>query len=135
MGQAVWLPVRVGTWECILRVVAEIGWHAGAQFPRVGFIVTNSKLPAGRVIKVCNGRGDVENRIKEGKKTLRWDKTSCRRLAGNQSRLLVGVLGVQPPTHASAILPGGRREFGGHVTDFFLAVRDSLTVWLNGLSI
>jgi hypothetical protein len=37
-----------------------------------GFLfVTNSKLPAGKVVKVYNGRGDVENRIKEGKKTLR----------------------------------------------------------------
>lgn len=39
-----------------------------------------------------NGRGDVENRIKEGKNTLRWDKTSCHRFAANQARLLMGVL-------------------------------------------
>jgi len=40
-------------------------------FPRIGFIVTNSKLAAGKVIKVYNGRGGVENRIREGKKALR----------------------------------------------------------------
>ncbi|MBI5570483.1 MAG: transposase [Desulfomonile tiedjei] len=34
----------------------------------------------------------MENRIKEGKNTLRWDKTSCRRFAGNQARLLMAVL-------------------------------------------
>jgi len=39
-----------------------------------------------------NGRGDVENRIKEGKNTLRRDKASFRRLSANQVRLLVGVL-------------------------------------------
>jgi hypothetical protein len=46
----------------------------------------------GKVVKVYNGRGDVENRIKEGKNTLRWDKTSCHRFAANQARLLMGVL-------------------------------------------
>ena len=55
-------------------------------------MVTNSRLPAGKVIKVYNGRGDVENRIKEGKNTLRWDKISCQRLEANQARLKMGVL-------------------------------------------
>jgi len=55
-------------------------------------ILTNSKLSAGKVVKVYNGRGAVENRIKEGKNTLGWDRTSCRRFAANQSRLLMGVL-------------------------------------------
>lgn len=30
-----------------------------------------------KVAKVYNGRREIENRIKEGKNTLRWDKTSC----------------------------------------------------------
>ncbi|MGA2734813.1 MAG: transposase [Syntrophobacteraceae bacterium] len=30
--------------------------------------------------------------LKEGKNTLRWDKTSCHRLAANQARLFVGCL-------------------------------------------
>jgi hypothetical protein len=33
-------------------------------------LVTSSRLPAGKVVKVHNGRGDVENRIKEGKNTF-----------------------------------------------------------------
>jgi hypothetical protein len=74
------------------RVVAEIEWHDGKLFPKIGFIETNSKLAAGKVVKVYNGRGDLENRIKEGKNTLRWDKTSCHRFAANQARLLMGVL-------------------------------------------
>jgi hypothetical protein len=85
-------PYRAQTWDRERRVLAKIEWHDGELFPRVGFIVTNSKLPAGKVIKVCNGRGDVENRIKEGKSALRWDKTSCRRFAANQARALMGVL-------------------------------------------
>ena len=86
------LRYQAQTWESERRVVAKIEWHDGELFPRIGFIVTNSKLPAGKVVKVYNGRGDVENRIKEGKNTLRWDKTSCRRFAANQARLLMGVL-------------------------------------------
>lgn len=80
------------TWERERRVVAKIEWHSGELFPRIGFIVTNSNLPAGKVVKVYNGRGDVENRMKEGKNMLRRDKTSYRRFAANQARLLMGVL-------------------------------------------
>ena len=86
------LRYQAQTWDKDRRVVAKIEWHGGELFPRIGFIVTNSKLPAGKVVKVYNGRGDVENRIKEGKNTLRWDKTSCHRFAANQARLLMGVL-------------------------------------------
>ena len=34
----------------------------------------------------------MENRIKEAKNTLRWDKTSCQRFEANQARLKMGVL-------------------------------------------
>ena len=54
--------------------------------------MTNSWLPAGKAVKVYNGRCDVENRIKEGKNTLRWDKTRRHRFAANQARLLMHVL-------------------------------------------
>jgi len=80
------------SWQKPRRVVAKIEWHRGELFPRIGFVVTNSRLPAGKVVKVYNGRGDVENRIKEGKNTLRWDKTSCQRFEANQARLKMGVL-------------------------------------------
>jgi hypothetical protein len=79
-------------WAKPRRVVCKIEWHAGELFPRVGFIVTNSKLSPEKVVRVYNGRGDVENRIKEGKLTLRWDKTSCRRFQANEARLLMGVI-------------------------------------------
>jgi hypothetical protein len=61
-------------------------------FPRIGFVVTNSRLPAGKVVKVYNGRAEIENRIKEGKNTLRWDKTSCQKFGANHARLKMGVL-------------------------------------------
>ena len=64
----------------------------GELFPRVGFIVTNSNLEAHNLVTIYNGRAEIENRIKEGKNTLRWDKTSCHRFAANQARLLVGCL-------------------------------------------
>jgi len=44
------------------------------------------------VVKVNNGRGDVENRLKEGKSTLRGEKTSCHRCEAKQARLLMGII-------------------------------------------
>jgi hypothetical protein len=61
-------------------------------FPRVGFIVTNSRLSSQEVIRTYNGRANVENRIKEAKNTLRWDKTSCHKFEANQARLKMGLL-------------------------------------------
>jgi len=80
------------SWKRPRRVVCKIEWHVGELFPRIGFIVTNSRVPSSKIIKVYNGRGDVENRIKEGKSTLRWDKTSCHRFQANEARLKMGVL-------------------------------------------
>jgi len=86
------LQYQAKSWHKPRRVVAKIEWRRGELFPRIGFVVTNSKLPAGKVIKVYNGRAEIENRIKEGKNTLRWDKTSCQRFAANHARLKMGVL-------------------------------------------
>jgi len=86
------LHYQAKSWSRPRRVVAKIEWHRGELFPRIGFVVTNSRLPAGKVIKVYNGRAEIENRIKEGKNTLRWDKTSCQRFEANQARLQMGVL-------------------------------------------
>jgi hypothetical protein len=41
---------------------------------------------------VYNGRGDVENLIKEGKNTLRWDRTSYHCFSRNEARLKMSVL-------------------------------------------
>ena len=86
------LHYQAKSWSRARRVVAKIEWHRGELFPRIGFVVTNSRLPAGKVVKVYNGRAEIENRIKEGKNTLRWDKTSCQKFEANQARLQMGVL-------------------------------------------
>ena len=86
------LHYQAKSWSRPRRVVAKIEWHRGELFPRIGFVVTNSRLPAGKVVKVYNGRAEIENRIKEGKNTLRWDKTSCQKFEANQARLQMGVL-------------------------------------------
>jgi hypothetical protein len=85
-------------WDAERTVAAEIEWRGGELFLRIEFIVTNSNLPAGKVVKVWNGRGDVENRIKEGKNSLRGNKTSCRRFAVNQARSLMAVLAYNLPS-------------------------------------
>jgi len=72
--------------------VCKIEWHLGELLPRVGLIVTNSRLRPKEVVKTYHGRANVENRIKEGKITLRWDKTSCHKFDANQSRLNMGLL-------------------------------------------
>jgi len=36
---------RTEGWDTPRRVVCKTGWHVGALFPRVAFIVTNSKPP------------------------------------------------------------------------------------------
>jgi len=63
-------------WTKPRRVVCKIEWHVGEIFPCMGFIVTNSNLEAEQVIIIYNSRAEIENRIKEGKNTLRWDKTN-----------------------------------------------------------
>jgi len=47
------------SWNKPRRVVCKIEWHQGELFPRSNFIVTNSRLPRVKVVKVYNGRGDV----------------------------------------------------------------------------
>jgi len=42
----------------------------GELFPRVGFIVTDSKPVVHKVITIYNGRAEIENWIKESKNTL-----------------------------------------------------------------
>jgi hypothetical protein len=64
-----------------------VEWHAGELFPRVGFIVTNLKWRAKKVIRFDNRRGTAEQWIKEGKNAVKWTKLSCRRFKDNAARL------------------------------------------------
>jgi len=87
---------QAGSWSEPRRVVCKIKWHLDELFPRVGFIVTNSRLSSQEIVRTYNGRANVENRIKEGKYTLRWDKTSCHKFEANQARLKMGPLAYNP---------------------------------------
>jgi len=51
------LCYQAKSWSRPRRVVAKSEWHRGELFPRIGFVVTSSRLPAGKVTKVYNGRG------------------------------------------------------------------------------
>ena len=83
---------QAGSWNSPQRVVANVEWHRGELFPRVGFIVTNlSAKPVG-VVHFYNGRGTAEQWIKEGKYALNWTRLSCHRFVANQVRLLLFIL-------------------------------------------
>src|SRR6516225_320083 len=86
------LRYRAGSWECVRRVVVKIAWHAGELFPRVGFIVTNLKWRAKKVVRFYNRRGTAEQWIKEGKTAVQWTKLSCRRFKDNAARLQLFAL-------------------------------------------
>jgi len=47
------------TWSRPRRVVAKVEWHPGELYPRIGFIVTNLRRSARRVVAFYNGRGGV----------------------------------------------------------------------------
>ncbi len=86
------LSYQAGSWEKPRRVVCRIAWHESELFPRIGFVVTNSRISVEKVIKLYHRRAEIENRIKEGKNTLRWDKTSYHRFESNEARLKMGLL-------------------------------------------
>jgi DDE family transposase len=80
------------SWTKPRRVVAKVEWHQGELYPRVGFLVTNLKRPAERVVRFYNGRGTAEQWIKEGKAALRWTRLSCRAFRANAVRLQLFAL-------------------------------------------
>jgi len=51
---------QAGSWDRKRRVVAKVEWHPGELYPRVGFIVTNLRRPAERVVAFYNRRGTAE---------------------------------------------------------------------------
>jgi hypothetical protein len=50
--------------------------------PSVSISGEPRSAPILKVVKVYNGRAEIENRIKEDKNALRWDKTSSTLLPG-----------------------------------------------------
>lgn len=53
---------QAASWKTARRVVAKVEFHAGELFPRVGFIVTNLKIPSRNVVHFYKkrGRGTVD---------------------------------------------------------------------------
>lgn len=78
---------RAGSWDQARRVVAKVEWRASELFPRVGFLVTNLKWNAKKVVRFYNRRGTAEQWIKEGKNAVQWTKLSGRRFKDNEARL------------------------------------------------
>jgi hypothetical protein len=83
---------QAGSWDRKRRVVAKVEWHPGELYPRVGFIVTNLRRPAERVVAFYNQRGTAEQWIKEGKTAIKWTRLSCRRFRHNAVRLQLHAL-------------------------------------------
>jgi hypothetical protein len=55
------LDYQAQSWSKSRRVVAKIEWHFGEFFPRYSFVVTNPRLPAAKMVKVHNGRGNISH--------------------------------------------------------------------------
>ena len=72
--------------------MAKVEWHPGELYPRVGFIVTNLRRPAKKVIALYNGRGTAEQHIKEGKHAVKWTRLSCTTFRANAGRLQLHAL-------------------------------------------
>jgi hypothetical protein len=80
------------SWNRPRRVVAKVEWHPGELYPRVGFIVTNLRRSAKRVVAFYNRRGTAEQRIKEGKHAIKWTRLSCATFRANAVRLQLHAL-------------------------------------------
>ena len=83
---------QAGSWTEPRRVVANVEWHPGELYPRVGFIVTNMSRPAERVVMFYNHRGTAEQHIKEGKNAVTWTRLSCHSFKANAVRLQLHAL-------------------------------------------
>lgn len=83
---------QAASWDKPRRVVAEVEWHQGELYPRVGFILTNLPWRCKRVVRFYNQRGTAEQWFKEGKNAVTWTRLSCHDFADNQVRLQLFAL-------------------------------------------
>ena len=72
--------------------MAKVEFHFGDLFPRVGFIVTNLRLPSRAVVRFYNKRGTAEQWIKEGKQAVKMTRLSCHGFRSNEVRLWLSVI-------------------------------------------
>jgi hypothetical protein len=83
---------QAASWKTARRAVAKVEHHQGELFPRVGFIVTNLKLPSKAVVRFYNKRGTAEQWIKEGKQAVKMTRLSCHRFRSNEVRLWLSLI-------------------------------------------
>jgi len=83
---------QAASWKTACYVVAQVEFHAGELFPRLGFIVTNTQLRNRAVVRFYNKRGTAEQWIKEGKQAVKITRLSCHRFRGNEVRLWLSIL-------------------------------------------
>jgi Transposase DDE domain group 1 len=78
---------QAGSWKKQRRVIANVKWHPGELYPRVGFVVIIMLGPAETVVAFYNKRDTPEQWIKEGKGAINWTRLSCRSFAANAVHL------------------------------------------------
>jgi hypothetical protein len=85
---------KTRSWNCKRRVIfkAEVVSAPGKSLKRnARYVVTNLRGKPERVWKTYCKRGDSENRIKELKRDLDVDRTSCSSFLANQVRVLMAA--------------------------------------------
>jgi Transposase DDE domain group 1 len=91
------------SWNRPRRVVAKVEWHPGELLPRVGFIVTNLRRPAKKVVAFYNGRGGAMDQ--RGEERGEVDAAVVHDLPGQCRPPPAARAGLQPrqlPAHPGA---------------------------------
>jgi Transposase DDE domain group 1 len=80
---------QAGTWSRPRRVVIKV--EVSAQGVNTRFVVTDLEQAGAKVLyrQIYCARGQMENEIKDHKRYLKSDRTSCHRFEANQFRLLL----------------------------------------------
>jgi hypothetical protein len=96
---------KAGSWSCSQRVIVKV--EAGPMRTNVRYIVTDmTSYRASHLYQkgYCK-RGAAELRIKDHKRYLRSDRSSCSRFEANQLRLFLPLCGVCAGPHPAKTAP------------------------------
>jgi hypothetical protein len=80
---------QAGTWSCTRRVVIKV--EVSEQGVNTRFVVTDLEQARTQVVyrQIYCARGQMENEIKDHKRYLKSDRTSCHRFEANQFRVFL----------------------------------------------
>jgi hypothetical protein len=80
---------QAGTWSCTRRVVIKV--EVSEQGVHTRFVVTDLEQARTQVVyrQIYCARGQMENEIKDHKRYLKSDRTSCHRFEANQFRVFL----------------------------------------------